>query len=185
EAAFWAQLPGNFSYVARRALISNGNFAGFASLHNFPAGQAAGNHWGPAITKLETTSGTPYWFNFHERDVGNFTMIGPTGTGKTVLLTFLHAQAQRLNPKSVYFDKDCGAEIYLRAIGGDYTVVKSGQPTAQNPLQLDDTPEHRAFKRDWIRELVGAGNHNEVSTEDLDSIADAVNAKFKEPIENR
>ncbi|MCK5554770.1 MAG: VirB4 family type IV secretion/conjugal transfer ATPase, partial [Alphaproteobacteria bacterium] len=60
EAAFWAQLPGNFSYIARRALISNGNFAGFASLHNFPAGEATGNHWGSAITRLETTSGTPY-----------------------------------------------------------------------------------------------------------------------------
>ena len=84
EPAFWANLPGNFSYIARRSLISNKNFASFASLHTFPAGSKTGNHWGEAITRLETTSGTPYWFNFHERDVGNFTVIGPTGTGKTL-----------------------------------------------------------------------------------------------------
>ena len=36
EASFWAQLPGNFPYIARRALISTANFAGFASLHNYP-----------------------------------------------------------------------------------------------------------------------------------------------------
>lgn len=185
EAAFWAQLPGNFSYIARRALISNGNFAGFSSLHNFPAGQAAGNHWGSAITRLETTSGTPYWFNFHERDVGNFTVIGPTGTGKTVLLTFLHAQAQRLAPRSVYFDKDRGAEIYLRAIGADYTIVRAGTPTGLNPLQLPDTPENRAFLREWIRLLVSIDNDIPVSAQDLEIIADAVRDNFKEPLEHR
>lgn len=179
EPAFWAQLPGNFSYIARRSLISNKNFAGFASLHTFPAGKAAGNHWGEAITRLETTSGTPYWFNFHERDVGNFTVIGPTGTGKTVLLTFLHAQAQRLNPKTVYFDKDHGAEIYLRAIGGAYTTVKAGLPTGLNPLQLQDTPENHAFLRDWIRLLLAIGNDTPVTAQDLEIIADAVNANFQ------
>jgi type IV secretion system protein VirB4 len=185
EPAFWAQLPGNFSYIARRSLISNSNFAGFASLHTFPAGQAGGNHWGQAITRLETTSGTPYWFNFHQRDVGNFTVIGPTGTGKTVLLTFLHAQAQRLNPKSVYFDKDHGAEIYLRAIGGSYTTVKAGVPTGLNPLQLPDTPENRAFIREWVRLLVTIDNKKEVSARDLDIIADAVKANFDEPLKHR
>ena len=187
EPAFWAQLPGNLSYIARRSLISNSNFAGFASLHTFPAGKAGGNHWGQAITRLETTSGTPYWFNFHEpgRDVGNFTVIGPTGTGKTVLLTFLHAQAQRLNPKSVYFDKDHGAEIYLRAIGGSYTTVKAGIPTGLNPLQLPDTAENRAFIREWVRLLVTIDNKIEVSAGDLDIIADAVKANFEEPPEHR
>lgn len=185
EPAFWAQLPGNFSFIARRSLISNSNFAGFASFHNFPAGKEAGNHWGSAITRLETTSGTPYWFNFHERDVGNFTVIGPTGYGKTVLLTFLNAQAQRLKPRTVYFDKDHGAEIYLRAIGGNYTTVRQGIPTGLNPLQLPDTPENRAFVREWIRLLVTIDNNIPVSPQDLEIIADAVNANFEEPLEHR
>ena len=82
EAAFWAQFPGNFKDIARRALISSGNFAGLASCHNFPVGQAEGNHWGPAITTLETTSAGPYYFNFHRGDLGNFTVIGPSGIGQ-------------------------------------------------------------------------------------------------------
>ena len=40
EPAFWAQFPGNFKDIARKALISTANFAGFASGHNFPVGQA-------------------------------------------------------------------------------------------------------------------------------------------------
>ncbi len=30
EPAFWAQFPGNFKYIARRGLVSTGNFAGLA-----------------------------------------------------------------------------------------------------------------------------------------------------------
>ena len=99
EPAFWAQLPGNFGYIARRALVSSRNFVGFASLHNFAVGQKENNRWGPAISVLETTSQTPYWFNFHRRQVGNFTVVGPTGSGKTVALGFLLAQAMRVTPR--------------------------------------------------------------------------------------
>jgi type IV secretion system protein VirB4 len=185
EPAFWANLPANFNYISRRSLISNRNFASFASLHTFPAGSKQENHWGSAITRLETTSGTPYWFNFHERDVGNFTVIGPTGTGKTVLLTFLMAQAQRLKPRSIYFDKDRGAEIFIRAIGGEYTVVSPGKPTGLNPLQLEDTPKNRGFLRDWLQLLVSDDNHQRLTSKEVDIISDAVNANFEAPPENR
>lgn len=185
EPAFWAQLPGNFAYIARRSLISNKNFAGFASLHTFPAGKHHGNHWGSPITRLETTSGTAYWFNFHDRDVGNFTVIGPTGTGKTVLLTFLHAQAQRLNPKSVYFDKDRGAEIYLRAIGADYTVVKAGVPTGLNPFQLPNSAENQAFLRDWVKLLLNADEKQPISPQDQEMISRAVSSIFNIPEHQR
>src|SRR5690606_16810047 len=83
EPAFWAQFPGNFKYIARRALVSTDNFAGLASVHNFPTGSAAGSQWGDAITLLETTAAGPYYFNFHQGDLGNFTVIGPSGSGKT------------------------------------------------------------------------------------------------------
>ena len=124
EPAFWAQLPGNFKYIARKALISNANFASLASFHNHAAGKPSGNHWGDAVTLLETTAHGPYYFNFHNGDLGNFTVIGPSGSGKTVLLTFLIAQARRFRPKVIYFDKDRGAEIFVRAIGGRYDVLR-------------------------------------------------------------
>lgn len=130
EPAFWAQLPGNFSYIARSAMISSKNFAGFLSLHNFPSGKPSGNHWGSAISLLETTSQTAYFFNFHVRDLGNFTMIGPSGSGKTVALSFLMAQSQRIKPtpRCIFFDKDRGAEIFIRALGGNYEILQPGVP---------------------------------------------------------
>lgn len=117
EPCFWAQLPGNFSFIARDSMISTANFAGLASMHNYPCGNSQGNHWGPAVTVLETVSGTPYFFNFHRSDVGHTTIIGPTGTGKSVLLNFLLAQCLKFRPKIFFFDKDRGAEVFIWALG--------------------------------------------------------------------
>ena len=61
EPAFWAQLPGNFPYIARKSIISSKNFAGFVSLHNYPSGSPNRNHWGPAISVFETSSQTAYY----------------------------------------------------------------------------------------------------------------------------
>lgn len=185
EACFWAQMPGNFSFIARKATISSANFAGYASLHNFPRGKTSGNHWGDCVTLLETTSGTPYAFNFHHADLGNFTVIGPSGTGKTVVLTFLMAQAQRFDPFSVFFDKDRGAELFIRAIGGQYSVVRPGHPTGFNPLRLPDTPVNRAFLRSWLAELVRPLDGTTLTSTDLGVIADAVDANYLAPLEHR
>ncbi len=180
EPAFWAQFPGNFKDIARRALVSSSNFAALASCHNFPVGQASANHWGPAITVLETTSAGPYYFNFHHGDLGNFTCVGPSGSGKTVVLGFLLAQAQKLHPRTVYFDKDRGAEIFLRAIGGRYDVLRPGQPTGLNPLLLEDTAANRRFLADWTAKLITA-NGPVLDAEDVAAIADAVDANFTQP----
>jgi type IV secretion system protein VirB4 len=184
EPAFWAQFPGNFKYIARRALISSGNYAALASYHNFPVGQARENQWGPAITVLETTSAGPYYFNFHRGDLGNFTVIGPSGSGKTVVLGFLLAQAQKVRPRTVYFDKDRGAEIFLRAIGGRYDVLRPGQPTGLNPLLLGDTALNRRFLTDWTAKLL-TGKGEPLDAEDQAGIAEAVDANFAQPPEFR
>jgi type IV secretion system protein VirB4 len=147
EPAYWAQLPGNQAYIARRALISTLNCAGLSSFHAYPYGKPDGNHWGPAITIFETTSGTPFFFNFHQGDVGHTTVFGPTGSGKTVIMAFLILQAYRVSPrlKTIVFDKDRGLDIMVRAAGGTYMSLEPGQPSGWNPLLLDDTEENRVF----------------------------------------
>jgi type IV secretion system protein VirB4 len=177
EPAFWAQFPGNFKDIARRSMISTANFAGFASGHNFPVGQAENNHWGPAVTLLETTSAGPYHFNFHKGDLGNFTIIGPSGSGKTVVLNFLLAQARKYDPRIVFFDKDRGAEIFLRAIGGRYETLRPGQPTGFSPLALPDTATNRRFLTDWTARLVSVPGEP-LSADDQVRIKDAVDANF-------
>jgi type IV secretion system protein VirB4 len=180
EPAFWAQFPGNFKYIARRGLVSTSNFAGLASCHNFSLGRASGNHWGEAVTLLETTAAGPYFFNFHQGDLGNFTVIGPSGSGKTVVLNFLLAQARKFRPRIVFFDKDRGAELFIRAIGGRYDVLRPGMPSGLNPLQLPDTPANRQFIIDWLSVLAGGADG-----EELARIKDAVDANAEQPSEHQ
>ena len=184
EPCFWAQFPGNGAFIPRKALVSSGNFAGLASYHNQPTGNASGNHWGPAVTMLETAAAQPYYFNFHHGDLGNFLIIGPSGSGKTVLLNFLLAQAQRFSPRLVFFDKDRSSEIFLRALGGRYDVLRAGKPSGLNPLQLPDTPANRRFLNDWVAKLV-TSNGETLSADDLKLIDDAVAANFEQPGEYR
>ena len=177
EPSFWGQFPGNTSYIPRKALISSANFAGLASLHSHPIGRADGNHWGPAVSLLETTAASPYYFNFHKGDLGNFLVIGPSGSGKTVVLNFLIAQCERFEPKIVFFDKDRGAEIFLRAMGGRYDVIRPGVATGFNPLQLPDTPGNRRFLQQWAARLV-TSNGETLSAEDAATISAAVAANY-------
>ncbi|TNE64392.1 MAG: VirB4 family type IV secretion/conjugal transfer ATPase [Alphaproteobacteria bacterium] len=179
EPAFWGQFPGNLSHVCRRALVSTGNFAGLASFHGFPIGRTEGNHWGEAVTLFETSAATPYFFNFHQGDLGHFTVIGPSGAGKTVVMNFLAAQAQKFAPRTVFFDKDRGAEIFLRALGGQYANLRVGRPTGFNPLSLDDTPANRAFLRSLIATLA-APAHGRLDAEEEAVIATAVDASFEQ-----
>jgi type IV secretion system protein VirB4 len=180
EPAFWAQFPGNFKYIARRGLVSTSNFAGLASYHNFSLGKPTGNHWGQAVTLLETTAAGPYFFNFHQGDLGNFTVIGPSGSGKTVVLNFLLAQARKFQPRIIFFDKDRGAELFIRAIGGRYDVLRPGVSSGLNPLQLSDTPGNRQFIIDWIDVLAGGAEG-----EELARIKDAVDANYQQPLNVR
>ncbi len=82
--------------------------------------------WGPgAITVFRTASGSAYRFQFHvsseDSAVAHCCIIGPTGQGKTTLLTFLAGQAMRHHDLRVFFfDRHRGAEIFTRAIGGAY-----------------------------------------------------------------
>ncbi|WP_338445667.1 VirB4 family type IV secretion/conjugal transfer ATPase [Pelagerythrobacter marensis] len=180
EPAFWAQFPGNFRYIARRGLVSTTNFASLASLHNFPVGKPHGNHWGDAVTLFETTAAGPYFFNFHHHDLGNFTVIGPSGSGKTVVLNFLLSQARKFSPRIIFFDKDRGAELFIRAIGGSYDRLRPDAPSGLNPLQLPDTPANRDFLGEWLALLAGG-----VSAEEQEAIREAIETNYLQPRERR
>ncbi len=178
EAAFWAQLPANFKYRPRLSPITSRNFVGFSSYHNYPSGLAAGNQWGPALALFKTTSGTPYYFNFHlppsrvkrgddaqkernceadQRVAGNTLGIGPTGSGKTVFQTFLMAMMEKYGATGVFFDKDRGAEVAIKAMGGMYLPLKNAEPTGFNPFALEPTPANLAFLETLVTKIVTAG----------------------------
>jgi type IV secretion system protein VirB4 len=164
EPAFWAQLPGAFTWRPRRSVITSRNFAAMAPFHNFPSGRPDGNHWGEALTLLATSARSPFYFSLHasdpreedggsRRDTGHTLICGPTGSGKTVFIGFLVAMLEKQGVTQILIDKDRGLEILVRAMGGTYFPLEHGEPTGFNPLQLPESPANTEFLRAWLRVL--------------------------------
>ena len=178
-AAFYAQFPGNWKYRTRLANVSSLNFLGLSPLHNFATGKKENNPWGDCVTTLQTTNGQPYYFNFHathpaenslgEKAIANTMVIGKSGTGKTALINFLLSQVQKLDPSPTifFFDKDRGAEIFVRACGGNYLALENGKPTGFNPFQCERTEENVQFLGDLIKVLAGKSIYSSREEEDI------------------
>ncbi|MCE3255365.1 MAG: virB4 2 [Rickettsiaceae bacterium] len=173
EHCFWSQLPGNFQFLKRQKPIAISRIAGFASLHNFPAGSRDGNHWGRAVSIFRTVLGTPYFFNFHKGNNGHTMIAGPLGSGKTVLLNFLVSQSRKFKNKLYYFGHQRSGNIFINAIGGDYLSLNPNledkDSLKMNPLFLADNPENRAFLSNWFGALVNYGKEP-ISKEELNLI---------------
>lgn len=170
------------------------NFLGLSPLHNFATGKRDYNPWGQCVTVLQTTNGQPYYFNFHathegensegEKAIANTMVIGKSGTGKTALINFLLSQVQKYEPKPTvfFFDKDRGAEIFVRACGGTYMALESGQPTGFNPFQCENTEANVQFLCKLMKQLGGKAHYS--ASED-DDILRAVRAMLDTPLSLR
>ncbi len=178
-AAFYAQFPGNWKYRTRLAHVSSLNFLGLSPLHNFATGKKGNNPWGDCVTTLQTTNGQAYYFNFHathsaenslgEKAIANTMVIGKSGTGKTALINFLLSQVQKLKPSPTifFFDKDRGAEIFVRACGGNYLALENGKPTGFNPFQCERNEANVQFLAELVKVLVGKIIYSSREEEDI------------------
>ncbi|CUJ71051.1 VirB4 family type IV secretion/conjugal transfer ATPase [Achromobacter xylosoxidans] len=166
-AGWAAQLPGNWKWRPRPCPITSLNFLCFSSMHNYLYGKPAGNPWGPAVTMLKTTGGTPYYMNFHasleetddtgKRRLGNTSLIGKSGTGKTVMLGHLISQARKFGYTGAVFDKDRGMQVAILQMGGRYFPMHMGTPTGWNYLQLEPTAKNIAFMVTMTKQLAVDG----------------------------
>ena len=178
-SSFYSQVPANWRYRTRLANVSSLNFLGLCPLHNFATGKQQNNPWGECVTTLQTTNGQPYYFNFHathpaensfgEKAIANTMVIGKSGTGKTALINFLLSQVQKYEPSPTifFFDKDRGAEIFVRACGGNYLALENGRPTGFNPFQCERTEGNVQFLADLVKVLAGKTHYSAREEEDI------------------
>lgn len=170
EAAYWSQLPGNSRWRTRPGAITSRNFADFVSFENFPSGNASG-HWGSAIARFRSNGGTAFDYVPHECDVGMTAIFGPIGRGKTTLMTFVLAMLEQSMADRkgaiVFFDKDRGGELLVRATGGTYLTLRRGAASGLAPLRgLDNTADSRDFLREWIVGLIESDGRGGISPEE-------------------
>lgn len=163
DAAWFAQMPGNWQWRPREAKLSSRAFAALASGHNFARGKRDGNPWGEALAVFRTPSGQPFYLNLHKSPddeesedkklPGNTLILGSTGVGKTTLEMLLLTLTRKWQPQPrlVLFDLDRGSEIAMRALGARYFTLEAGRPTGCNPLQRNPTPARVQFWAQLLR----------------------------------
>ena len=161
QATFFSQFPTYDTYPRTYRYLSR--VVSLAISFDKPAEGFGKSDWGPgAITVFRTMSGSAYRFQFHvsseESAVAHCCIIGPTGQGKTTLLTFLAGQAMRHGDLKVFFfDRHRGAEIFTRSIGGAYIGFDGDNKNVSlNPFDAENTPNNRAFLRRWMKSITMA-----------------------------
>lgn len=195
ECAHFAQLPGNWKWRPRVATITSRNFACMSPMHNFDLGKRDGNPWGEAIALLQTPAKQPFYLNLHqmvlgrnrvgEKDPGNTFICGMTGTGKSVLLGFILTLLTKvLGLRILFFDKDRGAEILIRAVGGRYRQLQRGQPTGFNPFQWEPTESNVKFVEQLVMQCARRGADESLPIEVENEIIKAVRRVFAQPDKN-
>ncbi|MFZ4210592.1 VirB3 family type IV secretion system protein [Pantoea endophytica] len=173
-SAFLSQMPGVYDLRPRLVPVSSQNFVELSSFHSITSGKRDQTPWGEAICIAKTDSHTPYYLNFHNtqlgkddfnnKTLGNVKVIGTAGSGKTALLCFLTDMLQKYgNPESfspeaktkkqttVFFDKDRGAEMHIRALDGEYFRVRAGEKSGWAPFKLEATKRNVMFIKNLMK----------------------------------
>lgn len=154
---FWSQIPGNFNFLSRLHFVTQDTIGGFSSLHHFPVGQSSGRIWGKAISIFQSIIKTPYFFNIHSGKAGHTAIIGPKQSGKSALMNFILAQANKINHRLYYISVSKNSEIFVRAINGVYYKLRKGRKRNAlrfNPFLLAKNEENFNFLVKWIGTLI-------------------------------
>ena len=83
-----------------------------------------------------------------------------------------------------FFDKDRGAEIFIRALNGVYSVIDPGKKCGFNPLKLPENGANKVFLLDWLKLLVTT-NKEQLTSGDIKMLNLAIEGNYRLKREDR
>ena len=164
--AWLGSLPGHTYANVRQPPISTINLAHLIPLSAVWAGPERDEHFGqPPLLYARTEGSTPFRFSLHVGDVGHMSIVGPTGSGKSVLLALMAMQFRRYAGAQV-FAFDFGGSIRAAALGmgGDWQDLggmladEAGDGVQLQPLARIDDPAERAWAAEWLAAILTSEN---------------------------
>ena len=164
--AWLSSLPGQVYANVRQPLVHTLNLAHLMPLSSVWAGPARNDHLnGPPLLFAETSGSTPFRLSTHVGDVGHMLIVGPTGAGKSVLLSLLALQFRRYPHSRIFiFDKGWSARATVLAMGGAHHELGASdgrEPAlAFQPLRQIDEAATRSWAAEW---LAGLLDHQKVA----------------------
>uniref|UniRef100_UPI00057087D3 VirB4 family type IV secretion system protein n=1 Tax=Thioalkalivibrio sp. ALE23 TaxID=1265495 RepID=UPI00057087D3 len=160
-SAWTGHIPGQVQEPVRWMFVSGENYADCLPVravksgdrHNAYLTQQRGVETS-ALTTLETEDRIPYFFSWHESDLPHGIVIGPSRSGKSVLMMFLASQFNRYSPSQVFiFDKDLTCRIPTYMHDGNYLWLNQ-ESAPMNPVAQIDTEEDMRWFAQWVEILL-------------------------------
>ena len=151
-------LPGHVWSNPRRSPIESIHLSHCVTLGADWAGDAQSTHLGlaPHVHCISDT-GAPYRLNLNVGDVGHTMILGPTGSGKSVLLGLLEMQWMKYpDARVIIFDKGRSARAATLAMGGKF--IELGLPEQNQvvfqPLRHMDDQSERVWAAEWLESIL-------------------------------
>ena len=168
--AWLGSLPGQAYADLRRPLVSSLNLCDMMPMSAIWPGPSRNAHLTeecakrghpgvqPPLMVTRTAGTTPFRLDLHQGDVGHTMIVGPTGSGKSVLLNTLAMQWLRYPEAQIfYFDKGMSSRASTLLSGGQFFVLGGDQSDlAFQPLAALDGPEDRTWAQEWVQDIVAA-----------------------------
>lgn len=150
--AWFSSLPGFCRANVRRPLLSSLNLAHCFPLSAMWSGPERNEYFkAPVLMHCESNGFTHFRFDPFIGDVGHSMTIGPTGMGKSVLLSLMAVQSLRYPDAQVYiFDKYGSSRAITAGVGGDFYDLGDESPDALAFQPLVDI--HKKNSRTWAYE---------------------------------
>ena len=167
--ALLSSLPGHVYANVRQPLVHSLNLAHMIPLSCVWAGPVRNEHLAkitqtesPPLLHARTAGSTPFRLSTHVGDVGHMMVVGPTGAGKSVLLSLIALQFRRYaGSQTILFDKGLSARAAVISMGGAHHRLGIGGERGElafQPLARIDDPAERAWAAEWLSSLlVGEG----------------------------
>lgn len=154
--AWLGTLPGNPYANVRQPIVHTLNLIHMMPVSAVWAGPSHNHHLNDAaLITAKTRGATPFRLDLHVGDVGHTLIVGPTGAGKSVLLSLVALQFRRYSQAQVFvFDKGNSARAAILAMGGTgFDLALDGGLAFQPFGQLDRGAE-QAFALEWLSGLL-------------------------------
>jgi type IV secretion system protein VirB4 len=160
--AWLGSIPGHAYANVRQPPISTLNLAHMIPLSAVWAGPARDEHFkAPPLLLGKTEGSTPFRLSLHVGDVGHTLIVGPTGAGKSVLLSLMAMQFRRYRGNQIFaFDFGGSIRTAALAMGGDWhdlggsLSAGSEHSVSLQPLARVDDQAERAWAAEWVTAIL-------------------------------
>jgi type IV secretion system protein VirB4 len=184
--AWLGTLPGNPYANVRQPIVHTLNLAHMMPVSAVWAGPQKNLHLdAPALLTAKTRGSTPFRLDLHVGDVGHGLIVGPTGAGKSVLLSLLALQFRRYAGSQVFvFDKGNSARAAVLATSGTSFELAIDGGLCFQPLAEIHKGSEQSFALSWICGLI-ANEGVEITPEIKDAVWQAIQNLSSAPVKER